>query len=188
MNPGQPLSVKALVLIVVGVILLAAASTFMVTVPLSGGSMDGAWSQSAELPCDVPQLAGGVVDVTLIDSGYSMMGGWPMMVGVRAQPQTVPAGAVSLLVRNRGQMVHELTVMRVLAGGPGSRRSDSDGTVAEEGSLGHAEAACGTGEGDGIPPGGTSWLTLELRPGQYELICNEPWHYRAGMYEVLTVT
>ena len=27
-----------------------------------------------------------------------------------------------------------------------------------------------------------------LRPGRYELVCDQPWHYAAGMFDVLTVT
>ena len=26
------------------------------------------------------------------------------------------------------------------------------------------------------------------RPGRYELVCDEPWHYAAGMFDMLTVT
>jgi len=26
-----------------------------------------------------------------------------------------------------------------------------------------------------------------LKPGRYELVCDEPWHYAAGMFDVLTV-
>lgn len=185
MTPTQPISRTALAAVIVAVVLAAAVSTFVLTSPTGPGPF---WRGSAaELRCDVPPLPGSLVDVTLADYGPAMMGGRsPMMVSVRAQPQAVKAGAVSLIVRNRGQLVHELTVMPVASPGPGSRITGPDGTVGEEGSLGHAETACGTGEGDGIPAGGTSWLTLELPPGQYELICNEPWHYQAGMYQLIT--
>lgn len=186
MTHTQPMSRTALAAVIAAVVLVAAASTFALTGPTGPGSL---WPDStAAVPCDVPPLPGSLVDVTLADYGSAMMGGRaPMMVSVRAQPQTVKAGTVSLIVRNRGRLVHELTVMPVASPGPGSRITAPDGTVPEEGSFGHAETACGTGEGDGIPPGGTSWLTLELPPGQYELICNEPWHYQAGMYQILTV-
>ncbi len=28
---------------------------------------------------------------------------------------------------------------------------------------------------------------MTLKPGRYELLCDEPWHYAAGMFTVLTV-
>jgi uncharacterized cupredoxin-like copper-binding protein len=28
---------------------------------------------------------------------------------------------------------------------------------------------------------------MTLKPGRYELVCDEPWHYAAGMFTVLTV-
>lgn len=185
MPNSQPMGRTALAAVIVAVVLTAAVSTFVITGSTGGSPF---WrSSAAEIPCDVPALPGSQVDITLVDYGSGMMGGrWPMMVSVRAQPQTVKAGVVSLLVRNRGQYVHELTVLPELGSGLGTRFTAPDGTVSEEGALGHAETSCGAGEGDGIPPGGTSWLTLELPPGQYELICNEPWHYQAGMYQVLT--
>ena len=185
MSTAQAISRPALSAVIVAVVVAAAASTFALTVPTGTGYGPSWFGSAAEVPCDIPALPGTLVAVTLVDYGSGMMA-WPMMVSVRAQPQTVKAGTVSLIVRNRGQYVHELTVLPVGNAGPGARISAADGTVSEEGSLGHAETSCGTGEGDGIPPGSTSWLTLELPPGQYELICNEPWHYQAGMYQLLT--
>ena len=47
---------------------------------------------------------------------------------------------------------------------------------------------CGAGAGDGIDPGSIGWVTLNLPPGTYELLCNLPGHYAAGMYTELTIT
>ncbi len=41
--------------------------------------------------------------------------------------------------------------------------------------------------GDGIAPGAASWVTLHLDAGRYELICNLPGHYAAGMFTELDV-
>jgi len=49
-----------------------------------------------------------------------------------------------MLVRNRGRPVNELTVVPVAEAGVGTRVTGPDGTVAVDGSLGHAEVACGT--------------------------------------------
>ncbi len=188
MTTAQPISRTALAALIVGVVLAAVVSTFAI-VGSTGQGGPFPRGTAAEIPCNVPALPGSLVDVTLADYGSAMMGGrFPMMVSVRAQPQVVKAGAVSFLGRNRGYYVHELTVRPTSSAGLGTRITAPDGTVSEEGALGQAETSCGAGEGDGIPPGGTSWLTLELPPGQYELICSETWHYQVGMYQVLTVT
>lgn len=41
---------------------------------------------------------------------------------------------------------------------------------------------CAEGGGEGILPSTSGWVTLDLQPGRYELLCNLPGHYRAGMY------
>ncbi len=58
----------------------------------------------------------------------------------------------------------------------------------EQASLGEASNACSAGSGDGIAPGASSGVTLTLAPGRYELVCNLPGHYAAGMYAQVTVT
>lgn len=74
------------------------------------------------------------------------------------------------------------------ADGPGTRSVRADGTINESGSLGESSRSCAAGAGDGLAPGSTGWLTLHLNPGTYELICDEPWHYAAGMFDTLVVT
>lgn len=37
-------------------------------------------------------------------------------------------------------------------------------------------------------PRTAGWTTLDLPAGRYELICNLPGHYAAGMYTELTVS
>lgn len=48
--------------------------------------------------------------------------------------------------------------------------------------------ACAEGSGQRILPGASGWVTLTLPPGRYELVCNLPGHYAAGMYTQLVVT
>lgn len=62
-----------------------------------------------------------------------------------------------------------------------------DGQVDEAGSLGEASVTNGQGAGEGIAPGASSWVTMDLAPGRYEVLCNLPGHYAAGMYSELTV-
>lgn len=186
MRSDRRFSRLALAAVIACVAIFAAASTLILAGPIGGRRPVPRGLTDTQ--CSVPPLPGSVVDVTLYDAGPSMMGSRPVMVGIGVQPDTVASGTISLLVHNSGGLVHELTVLRLTGEQAGALPNGPDGTAAEGNALGHAEVACGTGEGAGIPPGGTSWLTLELAPGRYELICNEPGHYRSGMYAVLTVT
>lgn len=139
----------------------------------------------------VPALSGQHVTVTLSDMpgasmmGSGMMNGWMML---RAVPATVSAGTISLIAVNHGTRTHELVVLPLAADtAAGQRAVQSDRTVDESGSLGEASRNCGAAAGDGIRVGSAGWVTLRLQPGRYELLCNLPGHYAAGMYAELDV-
>lgn len=123
---------------------------------------------------------------SMMGGSGGMMGGRSMML--RAVPPTVSAGTVSLVAVNHGTRTHELVVLP-LAGraAAGTRTVGPDRTVSEAGSIGEASNNCGSGAGDGIRAGGAGWVTLTLNPGRYELICNLPGHYAAGMFTELDV-
>lgn len=190
-----------LVLPALTVLVLAAAST------VAAAAATGVFSHHrapvvAESSCSVPSLPGTTVTVALSDMGGGMMGGragpmrqgnWPAfrrgMMSLTATPASVPHGRVSLRAANVGVLSHELVVLPLPDGqAPGSRSPGTDGTVDESGSLGEASADCAAGAGEGIPAGSSGWITLELPVGHYELLCNQPGHYTAGMYAELDVT
>jgi uncharacterized cupredoxin-like copper-binding protein len=141
--------------------------------------------------CTPPTLPGQAVDVVLSDMGGMMSGGTmsgARMMNVAASRSSIPAGDVSFRVWNAGMMVHELVVLPLPPDGVvGTRTVGSDGRVSEEGSLGEASRTCGEGAGEGIAPGVAGWVILHLDPGRYELICNLPGHYAAGMFTELDV-
>lgn len=181
---------RTIVVAAAAALLLTAASLFGLAALIPGGpfSRQGAPGASA---CSSPSFAGPTVHVTLSDMGAGMMGGPRMRGGMRlwADTTSVPRGKVSFDVRNAGTLTHELVVLPLPDGqAAGTRAVGADGTVDESGSAGEASANCAEGAGEGILPGSSSWATLELKPGRYELICNLPGHYSAGMYTVLTVT
>jgi uncharacterized cupredoxin-like copper-binding protein len=157
--------------------------------------------------CTAPGLPGAVIDVTLADmgghmafghggmmgngSGQMMSGGWGVagMMIVRVSPTSAAPGTVSLRVGNVGAARHELVVLPLATDArPGQRAVGTDGTVAEAGSLGEASNNCGADAGNGILPGAEGWTTIQLAAGSYELLCNLPGHYAAGMYAELDVT
>jgi uncharacterized cupredoxin-like copper-binding protein len=113
--------------------------------------------------------------------------GFSGVMTVMVSPTQVAAGTVSFRVWNAGTIVHELVIMPMPPGGPGSRPIGTDGRVSEGGSLGEASRSCAAGTGEGIQPGAQGWVTLQLAPGSYELICNLPGHYAMGMYAGLAV-
>jgi uncharacterized cupredoxin-like copper-binding protein len=110
------------------------------------------------------------------------------MARVVASPGVVAAGTVSLRVANQAAQTHELLVLPLPAGQAASARAvGANGQVDEAGSLGEASRTCGAGGGDGIAAGAVGWVTLALERGRYELVCNMPGHYAAGMHAELDV-
>ncbi len=133
--------------------------------------------------CGPTRAPGAVVHVTLSDRGAAMMGaGGSAMVALDAHPDIVAAGWVTFEALNVGAVSHELLILPAPSRGVGTRVVRRDGKIDEGDSLGEASTSCGAGPGEGIAPGTTSWLTLHLAPGNYELLCDVPWHYANGMY------
>ncbi len=190
--------------------LIAAGATGMLAVVLascgSSGTKPNAAAPSATAPaatttapsggvtggtkCAVPALPGQRVTVVLSDMGGGMMGGRGAGVWrLQAVPRTVSSGTVSLVAVNHGTRTHELVVLPLASRAAlGARPVGADNTVDESGSRGEASADCRAGSGDGIAAGGAGWVSLMLQPGRYELICNLPGHYAAGMHTELDVT
>ena len=155
------------------------------TVPRLGGAGSHGGTTAGRISTAVPALPGTTVQVTAVDMG-SMMGRARMRLVV--DRASVPAGTVSLVLRNAGFKAHELVVLPLADGQqPGTRAVGADQKVDETGSLGEASRAGAAGAGDGVEPGTAGWVTLVLPAGRYELVCNLPGHYAAGMYAELTV-
>jgi uncharacterized cupredoxin-like copper-binding protein len=188
---------RHLLLLGTAMVLLAGAST--VGLATASGAFRGG-SLAPDGQCSAPALSGTVVDVTLTNMGGAMMGGAMMggsmmggpmmggMMGILLSTDRAPAGTVSFRVAITGGLVHELVVLPLPDGqSVGARAVHSDGRVDEVGSLGEASRTCGAGTGGGIDSGAIGWVTLNLSAGNYELVCNFPWHYAAGMHAGLTV-
>lgn len=149
---------------------------------------------SSTLTCKIPNsLPGQFINVALGDMGMSrMMGGLaPRNVQMRlvAIPSKVTAGEVSIAVSNLGWRKHELVVLPLANGAvAGERIPNSQGKIDETGALGEASKNCGEGTGEGIESGAVSWVTLNLKPGRYEFVCNLTNHYADGMWQEIVVT
>lgn len=124
--------------------------------------------------------------MTRIRSGVAPIG---IRMMLRALPARVPTGQVSFVVGNMGWRTHEMVILPLAPGqAEGQRVPGADGRVSETGILGEASASCSAGAGDGIKPGTVGWVTLNLSPGRYELICNLRNHYANGMHQAFIVT
>jgi uncharacterized cupredoxin-like copper-binding protein len=143
----------------------------------------GSGQRLAIANCGPTSAPGTVVHVTLGDRGGAMMGGGnAMMVSLDAAPNSVSAGTVTFEATNVGALNHEFLILPAPSDGVGTRAVGSDGKIDESASLGEASTSCGNGPGQGISPGTTSWVTIHLTPGNYELLCDVPWHYANGMF------
>ncbi len=191
------LGARARGLLIGAVVVLAAVSTLLIG---AGGGAFRSRPAATSVTCSAPGLPGELIDVSLIDmgGGGSMMmrggqSGWrtwrPGMMRIVASTGAIAARTVSLRVTNVGVITHELVVLPLRAGQViGERQAGSDGKLDETGSAGEVSASCAQGAGDGLRPGSTGWTTLTLPGGRYELLCNLPGHYKAGMYTELDIT
>ena len=92
------------------------------------------------------------------------------------------AGPVEFDVANLSKTkTHEMVVVAVTAAGEKLAYDSKNDTVNELKIKDLGEAA-------DLEPGTKKTLTLDLKPGAYELICNQPGHYRHGMKASFTVT
>lgn len=180
-------------------VLLGAASVALVgslawAVTYGGGRSGPHRGSVAVASCRPASVGGTRVGVLLTGMrhrGGGMMGGLAMgdgMMRLVVDRASVSTGRVTLVAQNVGGDVHELVVLPLATGqAAGQRAIGADDRVSEATSLGEASRSCGAGAGDGIAPGTTGWVTLDLKPGRYELVCNLKGHYRAGMYAELDV-
>lgn len=181
-----------------GVVLVAAVLTLiasMTGVARHAAARVGPAASSGTAPrspagCTAPVgLPGSEVGVTVVDMGMSPMMGGRAPMRLRTGSGSVTSGPVTFVVTNRGSRTHELLILPLADGQQaGGRAPGPDGEVDEAGSLAEASTTCGSGTGEGITSGGVGWVTVTLPAGRYELVCNEPDHYSAGMWQELDVS
>jgi uncharacterized cupredoxin-like copper-binding protein len=86
---------------------------------------------------------------------------------------SVPAGKVTFVAHNVGQVPHELMIERM---------------PIEMDAPGQPNEGAAQGMIDDMGPGESGQMTLNLTPGQYMLFCNVPGHYAQGQHMMFTVT
>lgn len=100
----------------------------------------------------------------------------------KSDQESIKPGPVTFMVSNDSKsLVHEMIVVSVTdpkAELPYDTKKDE----VIESKIKHL------GEASDLPPGTNKSLRLNLKPGNYLLICNQRGHYHQGMWTTLTVT
>ncbi len=148
------------------------------------GANDGRGLNSA---CRPTMATGQIVRFFASDGGGMMMGG--MMMRLAPASAAAQAGTVTLELANLGSRPHELLVLPLAADGlPGMRPIGAADRVEESAVIGEAKPVCAQPASlDGIAPGNIARVTVDLKPGRYEIVCNLPGHYARGMWALLEV-
>jgi uncharacterized cupredoxin-like copper-binding protein len=113
-----------------------------------------------------------VVNIALEDAST---GGGMAGMRIAVDQESVKAGRIIFQVVNQSRtLVHEMIVVSISAKRPVLPYSEKKARVIES-------RIRRLGEISDLKPGASGKLTLDLKPGHYMLICNEPGHFMAGM-------
>ncbi len=130
-------------------------------------------------------LIGGLALIALALAACGSNGSAQSATTVRAQARewqfgldhtTVPAGKVTFELTNKGQIAHEMVILKTDL--PATALPLKAGNPSE---LDEDAAGQSPGEVEDVQPGKTETLTLDLTPGRYLMVCNLAAHYKAGM-------
>ncbi len=98
---------------------------------------------------------------------------------VTANKGKAPAGKIRFVVTNKGDLTHELEVVKWRGDPGGIPVKKNKATFDEDLEMGEVED---------IEPGETKRFTVDLRRGRYVLLCNVVGHYELGQYRGFRVT
>ena len=157
---------------------------------------NGGYRNSSQTTCTVPNLPGTVVNVSVTNMGGPMMGG----AGHgrrRARGNDAPhrrrhLRAVTARCRSSRRISDRSTTSSSSSPSPTTKSSAPARSATTAQSTRPQASAKRPTPADPAPatashPAASSWTTVTLAPGRYELVCNLPGHYAAGMYTQLTV-
>lgn len=100
---------------------------------------------------------------------------------ITADSPTVPAGKVSVSAQSKGTIEHELVAFKTDLAETDLPLLADKSRIDEEGAgITHIDP-----EAEGIKPGSTKTLQLDLAAGRYVFVCNLPLHYGQGMRVVV---
>jgi uncharacterized cupredoxin-like copper-binding protein len=120
-----------------------------------------------------------IVKVELQDSSTGKVKGMHM----RTDRSSAPAGQVTFQVVNQSRSKeHEMLVIKSNAASPSAFPYEAGADIVD---LSKTEKL---GEVEDLEPGASGQVTVDLQPGSYLLICNEPGHAHQGMWARFKVT
>jgi uncharacterized cupredoxin-like copper-binding protein len=96
-----------------------------------------------------------------------------------ATPASVKAGKITFTTKNTGTIKHEMVVLKLDPGQTWDTLPVTNDKVSEKNNVGEA--------GD-VAVGETKSVTIDLKAGNYALVCNIAKHYAMGMRAQFTVT
>jgi uncharacterized cupredoxin-like copper-binding protein len=144
--------------------------------PLIGALLAIALACTA-FPLVAHSATGRIVAITLLDPSDPSISGMVM----RTDTPTVKAGRVTLEAVNQSKnLVHEVLVVPAPPEGSDLPYDTNKDTVIER-------RVRSLGEIPDLKPGVRGKLTVNLKPGTYLLLCNQPGHYKSGMWAKLVV-
>lgn len=98
---------------------------------------------------------------------------------IKANRGKAPAGKIRFVVTNKGDLEHELEVVRW---------AKKPGKIPVKNHKASFNEKREVGEVEDIEPGQTKRFTVRLKRGKYVLLCNIPGHYELGQYRRFRVT
>lgn len=120
------------------------------------------------------------------DSGATSSGARYGTTPTSATPASSGATDLKLSADPGGRLAFDTTTLKAKAGTVTLTMANPSGS-----GLPHAVAVEGNGvdkDGATVQPGGTSTVTVKLKPGTYTFYCPVPGHKQGGMKGTLTVT
>lgn len=142
----------------------------------------GSSSSSSPSSSDTKDAGGGVTTGTeakgtpvLVEVGDTQGVDGPMTMTV--SPASVAAGKVTFTLKNTGTIEHEVVVLKTDT--PFDQLTVTNGKVSEKDSVGEVPE---------LAAGKSASVSLDLKAGNYALVCNIKDHYAMGMRAAFTVT
>lgn len=158
---------------------VALAFALVAILAACGGSSDATASTTAApgtTAGSTTTLPAGTIKVTLLDVDAQTM-------AMGLSPSTAPAGKVTFVVENSGTEEHEFVVLQTETMAADLPYDQATDEVIED-----SPGLTNIGEIEGLQPGETKTLALDLTSGHYALICNLTKHWRQGMRADFTVS
>ena len=153
-------------------------------------SSDGAAAEAATTEATTTEQATSAPEPTAPTSAVVTMGAPTEFAMVPEVPE-VAAGRVTLDVVNDGSIEHEVVLIGTDRDS-GDLPTDANGAALEDGAVvphggDHEQAEADHHAGVHFATGTRGKVTVDLKPGNYAVVCNLPGHYEAGMHANLKV-